>query len=181
MWFLVSKSTTFPYLRLTLLSGCSYKPYSWISERLPTEFIDYKTRSYVRCIGKVLWDPTCSRDVCSGNTAGHPSSNPSCPSCKNLTSAYETNELECPLEWRRQASKSLIQQGSVQWYRQMQDLGRIQRQLVHWFGSVAQFDGLEKNQRCGCTSGVTAKHNTMRSHIIWPKELDNTRDPVVQG
>ena len=26
----------------------------------------------------------------------------------------------------------------------MQDLGRIQRQLVHWFGSVAQFDGLEK-------------------------------------
>ena len=39
----------------------------------------------------------------------------------------------------------------------------------------------EKTERCSCASRMSTKHNSMSSHVIRPKELDNTSDPVIHG
>ena len=39
----------------------------------------------------------------------------------------------------------------------------------------------EKTERCGCTSRMSTKHNSMSLHVIRPKELSNTSDPVIHG
>lgn len=86
MWIFVHESVSF----LVFITFQGDTPVRMLMQTMFLDFMviinggtDYHNGSYIQRTRKVLWDPTCSKGVCSGNTGEHPSWTSSCPFWKN--------------------------------------------------------------------------------------------------
>jgi len=167
------------HLRLTLPSECSYKPWFLISWRLPMGSSHWRIRTMYKestpgshlLQGRLLWkywrasflDAQLSLlQELSVSMRDQRASVSSSTADRGVNIADSTRispmiPAEARFGWNSAAVSTLVWISYQAW----------------WIR--------EKTERCGCASRMSTKHNSMSSHVIRPKELDNTSDPVIHG